>query len=346
MVAAKKHGYVFAIDAYADGPVSAVPILMAGRFAHEAALEYDGILYLTEDRGLQADPLSPDPAKKQSGSVFYRYLPERGRGWDDHDDHDDDDDDDRDNDDRDGDRRRRRRDEVGSGLLRGKLQALKLVDEWHANMDAGREVGSSFRVEWIDVPVPDHDNDTDGDFSRTSIQTTPTRIQAQDLGAAYFDRQEGIWANYETGRIYFDCTTGGELSLGQVWEYNPSRRRLTLIYESESSAQLENPDNVVIVPQTGHIFLQEDSDGEQFVRGLTPEGEIYDFAKTETNNTEFCGGCFSPDGSTFYVNLQGERGSLPGGPTGGQAVTYAIYGPFGKLGHDRGRHDWDDEDDD
>jgi hypothetical protein len=26
--------------------------------------------------------------------------------------------------------------------------------------------------------------------------------------------------------------------------------------------------------------LQEDSDGEQFVRGLTPEGRIYDFART------------------------------------------------------------------
>ena len=43
---------------------------------------------------------------------------------------------------------------------------------------------------------------------------------------------------------------------------------------------LENPDNVVIVPQTGDIFLQEDSNGEQFVRGVTLDGEIYDFAKT------------------------------------------------------------------
>ena len=38
-----------------------------------------------------------------------------------------------------------------------------------------------------------------------------------------------------------------------------------------------NPDNLVVVPATGDVFLQEDSDGEQFVRGVTPRGLIYDF---------------------------------------------------------------------
>ena len=325
MVAPKKHGYVFFIDAYARGPVEAVPILNAGRFNHEAAVELDGVLYETEDWSLEADPLSPDQAKKQSGSVFYRYLLERGR-----DDDDDDDDDD--------DRGRSRSSDRFQG---GRLQALKLRDEWHANMDVGRPVGSSFRVEWVDVPVPDHNDDTNRNLTRASLQTTPTRIQAQDRGAAYFDRQEGLWVNYRTGKLYFDCTTGGAANLGQVWEYDPRRQRLTLVYESQSPTQLENPDNVVIVPQTGHIFLQEDSDGEQFVRGLTPRGEIYDFAKTAANNTEFCGGCFSPDGETFYLNQQGERGGLPDGPPDGQAVTYAIYGPFGRVDDDR-----DDDDDD
>jgi uncharacterized protein len=324
MVAAKKHGYVFFIDAYADGPVRAVPILNAGRFSHEAAIELDGILYETEDWSLEADPLSPDQAKKQSGSVLYRYLP--GRGWGDDDDDDD----------------GRGKGRSGNSLQGGRLQALKLKGEWHANMDVGREVGSSFRVEWVDVPVPDHDDDTNRNLTRASIQTTPTRIQAQDRGAAYFDRQEGMWANYETGKLYFDCTTGGPADLGQVWEYDPRRQRLTLVYESDSPSQLENPDNVVIVPQTGHLFLQEDSGGEQFIRGLTPRGGIYDFAKTAANSTEFCGGCFSPDGSTFYVNQQGDRGGLPEGPPNLEAVTYAIYGPFGKLAD---RDDDDDDDD-
>jgi uncharacterized protein len=110
----------------------------------------------------------------------------------------------------------------------------------------------------------------------------------------------------------------------QVWQYDPGRSTLTLIFESPDAAVLENPDNLVIVPKTGHILLQEDSDGEQFLRGVTPTGEIYDFAKTLTNDSEFCGGCFDPGGDTLYVNQQGGRPDP-------QAVTYAIFGPFHKL---------------
>ncbi len=57
------------------------------------------------------------------------------------------------------------------------------------------------------------------------------------------------------------------------WEYDPGRKTLTLIYESVNPAELQNPDNVVIVPRTGDIFLQEDGDGERYVRGVTPDGE-------------------------------------------------------------------------
>ena len=106
---------------------------------------------------------------------------------------------------------------------------------------------------------------------------------------------------------------------------------LTLIFESTDANKLDFPDNVVIVPGTGHIFLQEDSDGDQFVRGVTPSGEIYDFAKNGPNGTEFCGGCFDPRGNAFYLNQQGERGDTPEGPGADRAVTYAIYGPFGKA---------------
>ena len=99
--------------------------------------------------------------------------------------------------------------------------------------------------------------------------------------------------------MYFDCTTGGEAQLGQLWSYEPRGRdggRLTLVYESTSSTDLENPDNLVVVPASGDVFLQEDSDGEQFVRGVTKRGRIYDFAQTLLNASEFCGGCFSRDG--------------------------------------------------
>ncbi len=86
----------------------------------------------------------------------------------------------------------------------------------------------------------------------------------------------------------------------------------------------------MIVPQTGDIFLCEDSSGEQYIRGVTQDGQIYNFALTTTNDSEFCGACFDPDHQTLYVNQQGGRGSLPNGPADGRAVIYAIYGPFEK----------------
>jgi secreted PhoX family phosphatase len=306
-----KHGYNYAIPAYANGPIKAVPLPSQGRFVHEAVAELDGILYETEDRGLQADALVGT-----IGAVFYRFVPDR-RGGDDN---------------------GRRRGFAGGG----RLQGLKLRDEPRANMDVGRVVGRAYPVEWVDVDQPDHEDDTDDRRDRVP-SFTPTRIQAIDKGAAFFDRQEGIWTAGEgrgRGKVYFDCTTGGAQNLGQVWEYDPRRETITLIFESTSVAQLEGPDNVVLVPRTGDIFLQEDASGTQFIRGLTADGRIYDFAETVTNDTEFCGGCFDEVGFTLFVSQQGERcgnnppGTFPSGPGAlegtpdARAVTYAIYGPF------------------
>lgn len=300
-MAGVKHGYIFEIDAWADGPVAAVPVPQAGRRAHEAAAEVQGIIYMTEDRSITSDPVLGS-----IGACFYRYVP-RPRG------------------------------NQPLAKTSGPLQALKLRDEFHANMDIGRVVGVPYRVEWVTIDEPDHDDDTDNRTDRVS-GLTPNRIQAQDQGAAYFDRLEGMWAGPGESKIYFDTTAGGASNLGQVWEYDPGRETVTLIYESTSATALQSPDNVVVVPATGDIFLQEDGNGEQFVRGVTRAGEIYNFARTTDNETEFCGGCFDPDGQTFYVNQQGDRGNLPGGPVNGGAVTYAIYGPFNKRSGNNSKH--------
>lgn len=291
----KKHGYVFEIDARAEGPMPAIPVPQCGRFEHEAAVDRADIVYLTEDRRIE-----PDPVLGAIGASFYRYIPTpRGGG-------------------------------VPLWETRGPLQALKIKGEFHANMDTGRVVGVPYPVEWVTVEEPDHEDDTNNRRDRAP-GFTPTRIQAQDNGAAYFDRQEGMWAGPgDQAKVYFDCTEGGTANLGQVWEYDPGRETITLVYESTNAAMLENPDNVVIVPQTQDIFLCEDSQAEQFIRGVTQDGQIYDFAKTERNQSEFCGACFDPDGQTLYVNLQGERGQLDAGPPNQEALTYAIYGPFEK----------------
>jgi secreted PhoX family phosphatase len=299
----KKHGYCFEIPSSARGPVQAVPIPAAGRFAHEAVAYLDGILYETEDRSLS-----------QGGAVFYRYIAE---GSD------------------------QRRGAIGQ---KGRLEALKVRGEPQAAMDSGRTVGRPYPVEWVLVPEPDHEDHTDMLTDRQP-GLTPTRYQAQDNGAAIFDRTEGAWiggdryhdGRWKRGKVYFDCTTGGPQDLGQVWEYDPRRMTITLLYESSDAARLENPDNVVVVPETGDILLQEDGGGAQFIRGLTQRGQIYDFAHTVTNDTEFCGGCFDPRREILYVNQQGDRGSLPDGPADARAVTYAIFGPFTRD-HGHGHH--------
>ena len=132
------------------------------------------------------------------------------------------------------------------------------------NFDANAaNPGESYPVEWVTIEEPNPPNDT-------------VRVQAQSNGAAIFDRTEGIWSAERS--LYFDCTTGGEAQLGQLWQYTPRGRSggvLKLIYESTSIDDLEGPDNLVVVPHTGDVFLQEDASGEQFVRGVTRRGTIF-----------------------------------------------------------------------
>ena len=199
----------------------------------------------------------------------------------------------------------------------GTLQAA--VVRGRPRFDADTAVpGETYGIEWITIEEPNPLTDT-------------VRAEAQSKGAAVFTREEGAWTYGDS--VYFDCTEGGEAGLGQLWRYKPrgkERGELTLVYESESADDLENPDNLVVVPSTGDVFLQEDSDGEQFVRGVTRNGRIYDFARTLLNTSEFCGGCFSPGGETVFLNQQGGR--LAAGqtqlPPEDNALTYAIWGPF------------------
>jgi secreted PhoX family phosphatase len=201
----------------------------------------------------------------------------------------------------------------------GTLYALAIVGRPSFDADEA-DAGDTFEVEWVRIEEPNPLTDT-------------VRTEAQAKGAAIFNRTEGIWA--ADGRVYFDCTTGGDAGLGQVWEYKPRGRDggdLRLVYESTSADDLQSPDNVVIVPQTGDILLQEDGGGEQFVRGVTRRGEIYDFARGIVTESEFCGGCFSPDGATLFLNHQGERlgtGETPATqPEASRGLTFAIWGPF------------------
>jgi hypothetical protein len=193
----------------------------------------------------------------------------------------------------------------------GTLQALRIVGMPGVSTDTGWPVGQPFGVDWVTIDNPEPASDG---------PPSSVRYQAAAKGAARFNRQEGMWIAH--GKVYFDCTTGGSAGDGQVWMFDPGAQTLTLVYESPGPGQLDNPDNLVLVPITGDLLLCEDGDGpSQFLRGLTVDGRIYDFAESVTNHTEFCGACFDPTGQVLFVNQQGGRPSPP-------AVTYAIRGPW------------------
>lgn len=195
----------------------------------------------------------------------------------------------------------------------GVLQALAVEGMPNLDTSEGLPVGEPLPVAWVTIDRPEPATDT-------------VRIEAASKGAAAFDRQEGCWV--ANGRFYFCCTLGGPENLGQVFEFDPSAGTLTLIYESPGPETLKNPDNLVVTP-AGDLLLCEDADEPQFLRLLTTDGRISDFARAvDAPGSEFCGACFDPSGTTLFVNQQGDRGSGPGKVLG---RTYAITGPWARL---------------
>ena len=158
--------------------------------------------------------------------------------------------------------------------------------------------GQKLAVDWVDIPEP---NPTTEDN---------VRFQGRELGAALFARGEGIW--YSNGEFYFCCTSGGAIGRGQVWRYIPTDETIDLFVESTSREELDAPDNVVVAP-FGDLILCEDGGGDNFLVGVTPNGEIYQFARNALQSGERAGACFSPDGRTLFVNIQS-----PG-------ITFAIW---------------------
>lgn len=148
--------------------------------------------------------------------------------------------------------------------------------------------GQPMSVEWVEIEDVNPDEDT-------------LRLEAQEKGAAIFKRGEGAW--YGDGNIYWVSTTGGDLEAGQVWCYDTSANTVKLFIESTDRSVLDEPDNITIAP-FGDFFLCEDGPDTQFVVGITPQGELYQFTRNALNTSEFAGACFSPDGSTMFVNIQ------------------------------------------
>jgi secreted PhoX family phosphatase len=205
------------------------------------------------------------------------------------------------------------------GALRdgGRLQMLAVTGRRNYDASRGQTVGRRLPVTWLDIPHPD---------PPAAYDTSAVFSQGFAQGGARFTRLEGCW--YGDRSIFFHATDGGNAGLGQVWRYRPAGKQageLALVFESPSVDVLDYPDNITVSPRGG-IVICEDGGGEQFIRGLTRDGRIFDFAKNLLGPDEFAGACFSPDGRTLFLNVMGS--TRDAGPSLGQ--TFAIWGPWGR----------------
>ncbi len=191
----------------------------------------------------------------------------------------------------------------GSLAAGGTLQALAITDRpsldtrnWDSDLVA---VGDRQSVEWITL-------------TKVTAPLDDLRVRGFNLGAARFARGEGMW--YGNGTVYFACTSGGSDQVGQIWSYQPSPLegqsgeaaqpgKLELFVEPNDTGLIDRADNLTVAPW-GDLIVCEDGTGSDRLVGITPEGEIYTFAENAVNSSELAGACFSPDGTTLFVNIQ------------------------------------------
>jgi uncharacterized protein len=189
----------------------------------------------------------------------------------------------------------------------GRLQALSVEGLEDARNWSERtwSAGDRRRVRWIDLDgVDSADNDL--------------RHRGHARGATRFAREEGIW--WGDGELFFACTSGGVRRDGQIMRYRPDGAdtgELQLFLESDNPALLRMCDNLTVAP-FGHLIVCEDRARNEtnYLRGVTADGRLYTLARNAGSDSEFAGACFSPDGSTLFVNLQED------------GLTLAIAGPW------------------
>ena len=198
----------------------------------------------------------------------------------------------------------------------GTLEALAIVGLDGYDTRVNQSLLTPHRVRWVTIDNPDSDE--------AVLPSGYVYNQGLAKGAAQFARLEGCW--YGDNSIYFNATTGGNARMGQVWQYHTQRNELQLVFESPSADVLNSPDNICVSPRGG-LVICEDGIETNFVRGLTSEGRVFDLARNNLNRSEWAGACFSPQGRTLFVNLQGETNPVEN-PGSDKGMTFAIWGPW------------------
>jgi uncharacterized protein len=206
----------------------------------------------------------------------------------------------------------------------GKLEMLRVKGQPQLATGKNIPVGTTFDVDWVPIVDPER---RDADPGKRDGQGVFS--QGYQLGGASFVRGEGMW--YGNGRIYFISTSGGNAGKGQVWELHPRRDRLKLIYESPAGDVLDSPDNITVSPRGGLLLCEDGRADPQRMKGLTTDGEIFDFAHNNVvldgqrngisgsfTDNEWAGASFTPSGDWLIASIQ-----TPG-------ITFAITGPWRK----------------
>ncbi|WTW92140.1 PhoX family protein [Streptomycetaceae bacterium NBC_01309] len=216
----------------------------------------------------------------------------------------------------------------GRGRLRGLspkagvLAAMRCVDAAGSHVDdlsRATRIGTSYAVTW--VPVPERD-----------ARTAPIRRQFTDTDVTRGRKLEGLW--WGDGGAYVVTSyardeSPGAAHDGQVWFYDPTRRRMTLKLRfgvnttPGADGPFDGPDNITVSPYGG-VILAEDGEGVQHLVGATSNNRSYPLARNDLNIgspeepefSEFSGPAYSLDGRILFANVQ-----EPG-------IMYAITGPW------------------
>jgi len=222
----------------------------------------------------------------------------------------------------------------------GQLEMLALDGLPQHLTYTNQTVGVARPASWVPIANP----------NPAGTSSTAVFNQGLVLGGAKFGRLEGCW--YGEGAIYFTATSGGNAGCGQVWEFRPEGDGgwLTLIFESPNATVLDAPDNLTVTPNNA-LLICEDGGGEQYLRGVTIDGGIFDFGLNLQNEYEWAGATFAiadpawndrkirgdnrplgnhDDRITLFVNCQGAtRGATPPS-AGNEGLTFAIWGPWSR----------------
>jgi len=226
--------------------------------------------------------------------------------------------------------------QYGNLAAGGQLYALKVVGQNNFNFSGLNgayvdfAVGTTWDVEWVPVADPEA-------IGGRAYNSAPNR--------AAFARPEGAY--YDSGKIFWVCTSGGVARQGQVFVYDPRRETLTIVFNSSgtgtANTECNMPDNIAVSPRGGVILCEDGGNSIQRLRGLTQTGNTFIFAENRMNlsaadvaqadaalnangnivanfapgnyaGIEWAGACFHE--RWMFVNIQ-----TPG-------ITFAITGPW------------------